>query len=75
MLKNSSSSSSHTVQTSFAKGFQAMFNIFCSAGENTRSAVPHRIHKTTQAISPELKECATRPQPVANLFRWEHSKD
>lgn len=64
MLGNDySSSSSH----SFAKGFQAMFNIFLLHwGRHTRPAVPHSIHKTTLALSPELKECATRPQAVAN---------
>ncbi|KAG7228258.1 hypothetical protein INR49_009119 [Caranx melampygus] len=51
----------------FAKGFQAMFDILLLHwGRHTRPAVPHSIHKTTLAISPELKECATRPQAVAN---------
>ncbi len=70
MLRNddSSSSSSHTVWTSFAKCFRPCSTRSALLGRHKRPAVPHSIHKTTLAISPELKECATRPQPVATLF-------
>lgn len=58
------------------KGFRAMLDIVCSTEETDETSMYLTAnHKTTPAISPELKECATRPQPVATLFWWEHSKD
>lgn len=75
MLRNDSSSSSSS-HTSFAKSFRPRSTHSARpGGKRARPAAPRSIHKTTLAISPELKECATCPQPVATLSRWEHSKD
>lgn len=48
----------------YSKSFRPCSVYSALPRRHTRLPVPHSIHKMTLAISPELKECARRPQPV-----------
>lgn len=61
----------HIQFESACKEFQAM----CFTGESYTTSCTSQHSQNNTSNNPELKECARRPQPVAQLFRREHSKD
>lgn len=61
----------HIQFESACKEFQAM----CFTGESYKTSCTSQHSQNDTSNNPELKECARRPQPVAQLFRREHSKD
>lgn len=70
------SSFTYSFEPALQKGVFRPWSTLCSTGGRRYETMLYLTasRKTTLAISPELKECATRPQPVATLSRWEHSK-